>query len=299
MLNTTGHKRTSKPRAHVASKTSRAPEASRALGTSRASGADTKLTALRAERNERAAALFKAAVVALDSERERIHQKIVVEYLDVAEAIARRYSKRSHESSDIRQVACVGLVKAVRRFDFGRGDDFVSFAVPTISGEIKRHLRDNGWFIRPPRHIQELHSLLLTEVPRMTQELGRSPAPREIARNLGESTDRVSEALNCQASLRPVSLDVGVHDDGNLTLGDTLGVADLGLERVELNATLRAACLQLTVRQRRILYLRFFKEQTQTEIARELGVTQMQVSRLLTQIMDRLRNELTSETLVA
>jgi RNA polymerase sigma-B factor len=249
---------------------------------------DRSLAAQRLKRNKTVTALFKDATIASESERERIQQQVVLEYLDVAEAVARRFTTRQQEWSDIRQVACVGLVKAARRFDSSRGDDFVSFAVPTISGEIKRHLRDNGWFIRPPRRIQELRSILLAEVPRLTQQLGRDPEPEEIARDLGETVDRVTEAIDCQESLRPVSLDLALHDDG-LTLGDTIGDVDRELERAELTAMLRAACDQLTPRQQRIVYLRFFHEQTQAEIAAELGVTQMQVSRLLTQIMTRLR----------
>lgn len=248
--------------------------------------------ALRERRSDYVADLFQEAAEAAPTERELVRQKIVLEYLDVAHAIARRYSGRAQEWGDIRQVAYVGLVKAVRRFDAAKGDDFVSFAVPTIAGEIKRHLRDNGWFIRPPRHIQELHSALLSEIPRMTQLLGRRPRTRDLAQSLNESTQAVSEALGCQEDLHPVSLDVPIRDSDSMRLGDTIGGADRGLERAELIATLRAACRHLTPRERRILYLRFLREQTQTEIARELGVTQMQVSRLLTQILGHLRNEL-------
>lgn len=259
----------------------------------------TDIAAQRARRSESATALFSEAAEAPEAERQRIQRRIVIEHLDVAEAIARRYAGRSQEWGDIRQVAYVGLVKAARRFDSSKGDDFVSFAVPTISGEIKRHLRDNGWFIRPPRRIQELRSVLLAEVPRMTQELGRTPALDDIARDLGESHATVSEALNCQESLRPVSLDVTVHEGEALTLADTIGGTDAQFERAELSATLHSACRHLSARERRIVYLRFFQEQTQSEIARELGVTQMQVSRLLSKILGRLRDELPAETLSA
>jgi RNA polymerase sigma-B factor len=253
----------------------------------------------RARRNERAMALFRQARQVDADERETILQRIVIDYLDLARAIAGRFAGRSQEAGDIRQVSYVGLVKAAHRFDCSRGGDFASFAVPTIAGEIKRHLRDNGWFVRPPRHIQELHNTLLAEVPRLAQELGHPPAPRDIARILDESLDAVSEALGCGASLHPVSLDVTVHDDDGLTLGDTIGVVDRELERAELFATLRSACTRLTPRERRILYLRFICEQSQSEIALELNVTQMQVSRLLSQILGKLRDELSADPVSA
>jgi RNA polymerase sigma-B factor len=253
----------------------------------------------RARRNERAMALFDQARQADAEEREVILQRIVIDYLDLARAIARRYAGRSEEAGDIRQVSYVGLVKAAHRFDSTRAGDFASFAVPTIAGEIKRHLRDNGWFVRPPRHIQELHNTLRAEIPRLAQELGHSPAARDIARTLDESVDAVSEALGCGASLHPVSLDITVHDDDTITLADTIGGVDRGLERAELAATLRSVCTRLTLRERRILYLRFIREQSQSEIARELNVTQMQVSRLLSQILGKLRDELSADLVSA
>lgn len=260
---------------------------------------DAATARARSQRARRVGTLFDQAAFAGESDRKRIEKSIVVEYLDVAEAVARRYSKQHQDWGDIRQVAYVGLVKAASRFDQTKGDDFVSFAVPTIAGEIKRYLRDNGWFIRPPRHIQELRSAIFAAVPRITQELGRDPEPDELAAGLGERVERITEALGCQDSLRPASLDATVYDGGALTLGDTIGAQDPGLERAELAATLNTACHRLSNRERRILYLRFVMEQTQSEIARELGVTQMQVSRLLTKILARLREELSPATLAA
>lgn len=258
---------------------------------------DDAIMSAREHRDRRAETLFRSLEGADESERRGIRQQIVVEYLDVAEAIAHRYSSRPEDWNDIRQVACVGLVKAVCRFDVNRGD-FVSFAVPTIAGEIKRHLRDNSWFVRPPRRLQELHTVLASEIPRVAQQLGRSPSPRDMAENLGESYDIVCEAVSCFQGMRPVSLDAATHDEGG-TLAETLGADDANLAHAELSVTLRAACATLTARERRILFLRFTREQTQTQIAAELGITQMQVSRLLTKILASLRERLSAEVLAA
>jgi RNA polymerase sigma-B factor len=258
---------------------------------------DQAVMSARASRDQRAESLFRSLEQAGDAERRGIRQQIVVEYLDVAEAVAHRYSSRVEDWNDIRQVACVGLVKAVCRFDVDRGD-FVSFAVPTIAGEIKRHLRDNSWFVRPPRRLQELHTVLVSEVPRMAQQLGRSPSPRDIAEDLGESVDIICEAVSCFHGMRPMSLDATARDEGS-TLADTLGADDVNLAQAELSVTLRAACATLTARERHILYLRFNREQTQTQIAGELGITQMQVSRLLTRILATLRERLSPELLAA
>jgi RNA polymerase sigma-B factor len=259
--------------------------------TTQDSGRDTEYR----NRNEHAIALFQSARDAGEPQRRRIHQQIVLEYLGLAEAVAHRYDSRRQDWSDVRQVAFVGLVKAVQRFDASRGDDFVAFAVPTIAGEIKRHLRDNGWVVRPPRQMQELHSTLLNEVPRLTQRLGREPSPFELAADLDANPREVLEALHCHQSMRPVSLDASALGDDSATLADTLGTLDSDLERAELTQTLLAACSTLSERDQRILYLRFIREQTQSEIASDLGVSQMQVSRLLTRILTALRACLSAE----
>jgi RNA polymerase sigma-B factor len=250
-------------------------------------------------RNDAAIALFHLAESRPENERKQIRQKIVIEYLDLADAVAHRYSSRTQDWNDVRQVARVGLVKAVERFDFARGDDFASYAVPTMTGEIKRHLRDNSWLVRPPRQLQELRSLLIKETSRMTQELGHSPTTSDMAADLGESVDRIAEALECQHGMWPVSLDASVHDDDPTTLADTIGSTDPDFERTELSAAVRSACSRLSERELRIVYLRFYLEQTQSEIARQLGVTQMQISRLLTKILGTLKEHLSPELLAA
>lgn len=229
--------------------------------------------------------------------RSRIHQQIVIDYLDVATSIARRYSGGNRDWSDLRQVACLGLVKAVHGFDLQKGDDFVAYCAPTISGEVKRYLRDHGWFVRPPRSVQELRARIGEAEPRMMQELGREPSAREIAAELGEQLEKVDEALRSHRSLRPLSLDATVEEDAeSQALGDMLGSLDERLGRVEVLATIGPACRRLSERERRIVYLRFFEERTQQQIGQELDVTQMQVSRLITQILDRLRKDLQSGT---
>lgn len=249
------------------------------------------VTAQRAVKRARTVARYAAAESAPTRERRRIHDDVVADYLGVAESIARRYARDSQDWSDIQQVAYLGLIKAARRFDPERGDDFVSFAVPTISGEIKRHLRDHGWFIRPPRRVQELRGTISRTLPRLTQELGRTPSVAELAASLDDDVVSVKEAIGSQDSLWPASLDHQAAGD-DLTLADTIGSIDNQFERAEIMAEVGPVCRRLPLRDRRILYLRFFQERTQQEIAAELGVTQMQVSRLLSRILDRLRSEL-------
>lgn len=228
-----------------------------------------------------------------DAERRRLHDQIVLDHLELADQLARQHSGRAHDWSDLRQVGYLGLVKAARRYDPGFGAPFVSFAIPTISGEIKRHLRDNGWVIRPPRQVQELRHALLAVVPALTQRLGRTPTDAELAAHTGHTRDEVAEALAAHTSLRPASLDFTVHEEEGTSLAETLGDDDPGYARAERTVLLDAARGILSDRDRRILHLRFVDECSQSEIAAELGVTQMQVSRLLARILGALRAELT------
>jgi len=250
-------------------------------------------------RDLRAAELLEMARSASESERRSIHQRVVLDYLEVAEAVARRYRSHGQDWDDVRQVAFVGLTKAVMRFEPSRGVGLVSFAVPTVAGEIKRHLRDRTWTVRPPRRLQELHLRLDVANAELAQALGRTPTVAELAAHLGEPRAMVAEALDCRQSMRPASLDAERGEDGpggdTTTLADSLGVEDDGYARAELLTTLRRACRTLTPRERRILYLRFTEERTQEEIAREIGVTQMQVSRLLTKILATLRARIGDE----
>jgi RNA polymerase sigma-B factor len=220
-------------------------------------------------------------------------EALTLEYLWLAESVAHRFFRRDPaRDEDLVQVACIGLVKAARRFDPEKGDSFPAFAVPTISGEIKRHLRDNGWFVRPPRHVQELRARVTEAVPRLAQELGRTPGIAELMVDLGESAAAVSEAIACQHHMYPASLDVSVGDDHASTLADLIPGTGDDLEQAESAAVISSALQVLPPRDRHVLRLRFFEDRTQQEIARELGVTQMQVSRILAKSLTLLRDRI-------
>jgi RNA polymerase sigma-B factor len=225
--------------------------------------------------------------------RRAAEDAIVLGNLDVVAGIARRVAPGYREQEDLRQVGCIGLVLAVRRFDPHVGDSFLAFAVPTVAGEIKRYLRDTGWVIRPPRGVQELSGRLDGAQSELAQMLGRTPTTAEVARHLHSSAPRVGEAARARENLRPGSLDAPVNSSVDAeSVADTLGVIDEALERAELRITLRAAMSDLTPRERLIIDLRFVQQCTQTEIAARIGVTQMQVSRLLAGILGRLRARL-------
>ena len=219
-------------------------------------------------------------------------EQLTLEHLALAQAVARRYFRPSgsaNQNEDLLQVAYVGLVKAARQFDAERGENFASFAVPTIAGEIKRHLRDHGWIIRPPRRIQELHGRVREAVPRLTQLLGRAPGPAELAHELDCGLDEVLEALASSTTLFPASLDRAMGDDEGVRLSDVIPSVGDEIGHAETSATISTACRELPERQREVIYLRFFEDLTQQEIAAELGVTQMQVSRLLARALEGLR----------
>lgn len=244
------------------------------------------------DRAERTHELLMRAADADETERERLHEEVVLLNVEVAESIVMRYRNRGVPVEDLVQVACLGLVKAVHGFDAAKSDNFLSYAVPTILGEVKRFFRDNAWVVRPPRRIQELQAEISAASARLMHETGRPPTPRDIADDLGLDVDVVSEALTADGCFSPSSLDRPSGDDETATLSDVLGERDPGFDRAEAVVALRPLCQQLSERDRRILYLRFFHEWTQARIAEEFGVTQMQVSRLLTRILKQLRSQL-------
>ena len=186
----------------------------------------------------------------------------------------------------------VGLVKAARAFDVERGVDFLSFAVPTVAGEVKRHFRDQGWDIRPPRRVQELRSEVEHASAELTQQLGRSPRLSEIARHLGASEDDVVECVASADLYHVHSLDAPVGGTEDLAVGDTLGDLDPMLGQIDDVLSVRPLLERLSPRDRRILALRFFSGWTQQQIADDVGVTQMQVSRLISKALRRLREGL-------
>ena len=220
-------------------------------------------------------------------------ERLTLENLALAESVARKFFQRNAaRDEDIVQVAYIGLWNAARRFDPERGPSFAAFAVPTISGEIKRHLRDHGWFVRPPRAVQDLRARVAEASPRLAQQLGRRPSVAELTADLESADHLVREAIDSAQHLRPASLDMTVGVDGESTLADLVTDGGAHLERAELAALLWSAQRALTTRERRVVYLRFFEDRTQQEIAREIGVTQMQISRILSKALSILRDRI-------
>ena len=218
---------------------------------------------------------------------------LALRHLALAESVARRYFRQdAARDEDLLQVAYLGLVNAAHRFDPDRGGSFAAFAVPTIDGEIKRHLRDHGWFIRPPRALQELQARVRDVTPVLAQRSGRAPSPAEVAAELGVSAAEVEEALACLQNLSAASLDVHVGADRDDTLADLVPDAHDEEALVEAAAMVWAASRDLTPRERLVVHLRWFEDRTQQEIADEIGVTQMQVSRILSKTLGRLREGL-------
>jgi len=225
--------------------------------------------------------------------KKALRAEVVVLNMGVARAIAHRYRQRGLAEDDLVQVAYVGLVKAVNGFDPSHERDFLSYAVPTVTGEVKRHFRDFGWTVRPPRRVQELQGQIARLSSEMTNRLGRSPKPSEVAAEIGLDVETVIEALAADGAFTPASLDVPVGEDGAATLGDLMPDQDTEFESAEARIMLGPAVRSLAPRDRRILELRFFEGWTQEQIAQDIGVTQMQVSRLLSRILKDLRSHLT------
>ena len=228
-------------------------------------------------------------------EQKRLRDEIVVLNMGVARAIVSRYRDRGISYDDLLQAAYVGLVKAVQGFDPSYERDFLSYAVPTVTGEVKRYFRDFGWTVRPPRRIQELQAQISRASNELSQTLHRSPKPREVAEFLNIDVESVIEALAADGCFTPASLDVPVGEDGSGSLGELLGGEDADLGRAEARILLGPAVRKLKERDRRIIELRFFYGWTQEQIAQDIGVTQMQVSRLLSRILSDLKQEIASE----
>ena len=227
--------------------------------------------------------------------RQALLEQVVQLNMGVARSIANRYRNRGISSEDLFQVACLGLVKAARNFDPEPEQDFLAYAAPTISGEIKRYFRDHGWSVRPPRWVQELQPLIARMQPTLAQQLQRIPNCEEIASSLGVSLSEVTEALTAGGCFHPTSLDLPDRTNPYQSLGGLLGCEDPELRRAEIVLALRPLIRRLDPRDRRIIALRFFYGWTQAEIARDIGVTQMQVSRLLSSVLQRLRDQLSCE----
>jgi RNA polymerase sigma-B factor len=211
-------------------------------------------------------------------------------HLPLVQHCARRFLNRGELQEDLVQVGTIGLLKAIDRFDPGRGVEFSTYATPTIIGEVKRHFRDKGWAIRVPRRLQELRLHIVGATAELTQQLGRSPTPRELAERVGCSVEEIVEGLESNNAYATLSLDAGDdHEDSPSRLLDALGSEDAHLEHVEIRESLKPLIDALPAREKKILLLRFFRNQTQTQIAEEIGVSQMHVSRLLTRTLAELR----------
>jgi RNA polymerase sigma-B factor len=221
---------------------------------------------------------------------QRAREELIARFLPMARRLAARYSGRRQPLDDLVQIASVGLVKAVDRFDPGRGAPFASFAVPTIVGELRRYFRDLGWAIHVPRRMQELVLRVEQAERGLTAATGRAPAVAEVASFLELSIDEVLEALECAATHQPVSLDAPTRTEGDdpETLADQIGGDDLGYELIDARLTIDTETARLSPRARRILELRFVHDLTQAQIAELVGVSQMQVSRLIRAALSQL-----------
>jgi RNA polymerase sigma-B factor len=234
-----------------------------------------------------------------DAEREKLRTELVTGFLPVAQHIARRFANRGEPLDDLVQVATVGLINAIDRFAPDRGSGFLSFAVPTISGEVRRHFRDLGWSMRVPRRLKDLHVSINGVVSELAQSLGRAPRPSEIAERLDVPVADVLEGLAASEVYRSSSLDEMLSSEqGSATVGDLVGAADAELDRVDTRQALRPVLAELAPRERTIVLLRFFGNMTQTQIAEEVGISQMHVSRLLAQTITRLRTRMDPESRV-
>jgi RNA polymerase sigma-B factor len=216
-------------------------------------------------------------------------EELVKRFLPLATALARRYHRGAEPLDDLVQVASLGLLKAIDRFDPKRGTAFSSFAVPTIAGELKRYFRDKGWALRVPRDLQELAQRVSRTTDRLVHELGRTPTVAEIADALEITPEQVLEARETATAYRAESLDHAVRDDQDATpVIDTLGADEPGYLQAEQSATLQAMMWVLSDREREVLRLRFVEDLTQSEIGRRVGLSQMHISRLLRQAVARL-----------
>ncbi|MCU1455479.1 MAG: polymerase sigma factor SigF [Acidimicrobiales bacterium] len=220
-----------------------------------------------------------------------IRDQLIEAHLRLAEHLARRFANRGVTIDDLTQVACIGLVKAVERFEPERGLEFSTFATPTIVGELKRHFRDKGWAVRVPRRVQELHVELNAVVGELTQRLGRSPTITEMARAARTSEEEVLEAMEAAQAYRSASLDapVGTGDEDTRGLANQLGVDDAGLFDAENRLVLCQLLQTLPKREQLMLHLRFYEGMTQSQIAERLEISQMHVSRLLAKSLRLLR----------
>jgi RNA polymerase sigma-B factor len=224
--------------------------------------------------------------------------QLIEQYMSLVRSLARRYAYRGEQLDDLVQIGAIGLIKAIDRFDVDRGVELTTYATPNIIGEIKRHFRDKGWSVRVPRGLQELNVQLSKLIEEQTIELGRSPTIPELAKVAGVEEELVVEALESGRAYSSVSLSTGggQDDEGELDPLESLGTEEPQYEVSEDRAMLAPGFKALDERERLILHLRFFKGLTQSQIAQQVGISQMHVSRLIRRALERIREEIGDES---
>ena len=228
-------------------------------------------------------------------------EQLIEQNMSLVRSLARRYSYRGEQLEDLVQIGAIGLIKAIDRFDLNRGVELTTYATPNIIGEIKRHFRDRGWSVRVPRGLQELNIQLSRLLEELTVQLGRSPTISELAKAAGVEEEEVLEALESGRAYSSVSLSTGggQDDDGELDPLESLGTEEHEYEVSEDRAVLAPGFRVLDERERKILHLRFFKGLTQSQIAQQVGISQMHVSRLIRRSLEKIREEIAGEEDVA
>jgi len=263
-----------------------------------AQNADTTTTSTRATDAQARALLSLMTDLPAGPDRDRVRGRLIELYIPLAEYLARRFRNRGELFDDLVQVANLGLIKSVDGFDAERGAAFTSYAIPMIVGELKRHFRDKGWDVRVPRRLQELRLEISKVSGDLAQDLGRSPTVADLAKRLEVSEEEIIEGLDCGQAYRALSLDAPAggdnSDPGAAGLGDLLGGEDPDMQNVENREALRPLLAKLTEREQKIIAMRFHGNLTQSQIATQLGISQMHVSRLLAGALRTLRSELTA-----
>jgi RNA polymerase sigma-B factor len=228
-------------------------------------------------------------------------EELIERYMSLVRSLARRYAYRGEQLDDLVQIGAIGLIKAIDRFDLERGVELTTYATPNIIGEIKRHFRDKGWSVRVPRGLQELNVKVSKLIEQLTVQLGRSPTIPELAKAAGVEEEQVLEALESGRAYSSVSLSSGggADDDGELDPLESLGTIEHEYEVAEDRAVLAPGFQVLDERERKILHLRFFSGLTQSQIAAEIGISQMHVSRLIRRSLEKIRDEIAEESEVA
>jgi RNA polymerase sigma-B factor len=225
--------------------------------------------------------------------------QLIEQYMSLVRSLARRYSYRGEQLEDLVQIGAIGLIKAIDRFDVNRGVELTTYATPNIIGEIKRHFRDRGWSVRVPRGLQELNIQLSRLIEQLTVQNGRSPTIPELAKAAGVTDEEVLEALESGRAYTSLSLSAGSggggDDDGELDPLESLGTVEHQYEVSEDRAVLAPGFRVLDERERKILHLRFFEGLTQSQIAQQVGISQMHVSRLIRRSLEKIRDEIAAE----